>query len=580
MELKLIDPYYNAFNPLVFFNENSSLDFLVQDPSSSYLPNWLSPIPAFNFLLSRIKPEKQVLSTSQILEQKLIKKIDFFNTKLFDAFSKSRFLLSMEKLRDIATLFFKGEKTKLIRLKLLEQDIKNPILLEKLNDLDRWVVLIASEPSYLETPPLSPQNEIRKPHRHRSNSKQIKDSMELSLSLQFFSMLHPKYHADLSWKENLISEFSKLKTFAEMSVVGAQLDHFQALEIFSAKNLHHKLPLFLFIFPLPILAATLISIDAPYIRTLNQRLRKCSEIKEDWFHKEFAILRDSFVDCCNKTKKKIDKLNKKLRESIENKDYLSSAGKLQGDVNSITSLREKTQINHDATLLFFSLFQGVICDAAMTQLESQLTYNFRHELSRLAHAPDVETQKQDSCPMSILEGKIFQDHYVDDDDLCSEIFSTWHLIYLPDYKECGFFPYASDEKFAAWLADPSKGYSFAVYNLYKIGITHISDWKRLGIYNFEMLQGYLARAEIQEHMISKGNPLLNQLGEWGLFPGNFENSVFLPAGSFATATLRDYESHSQLMLKHLSEKGIKDFSDLAKLGIKEKKELVDTILLP
>lgn len=121
------------------------------------------------------------------------------------------------------------------------------------------------------------------------------------------------------------------------------------------------------------------------------------------------------------------------------------------------------------------------------------------ERFKLLHKRLTEMRKPEEFDIDLIWPLIFEKVFgaadLDDDEEAMEMLGVWSIINPRNYFESGLFGDITEDEYKNLTDKHSTTQLFrlGIDNLSHLDIKHISDWKRLEIFNANMLKNYLAR---------------------------------------------------------------------------------------
>lgn len=618
--------YIEHFREILEFDEKSDLLSLIYQKASS---GESSAVPSgrFSWLMkgvTAVLPKGNASQAFSTKEQKLLlKKLKSWSEFLLDELDKQRYDKNgLEKLQVLAEALFGNKKTAWIKMKIDQLKVDNPKLSDALALFEKRMISILTAPKIImenedesisppiqgplgyhnlltgaiafqygvpsiitRVPFLSKPKQVIRPADAQYLQKQREErrqQLEMEKSLARFSFMLPE-HNEREWDSQLISAFSSLDRPEEIRHLGKSLDPIQTLELFERscddenRELQKKFPLLLISLKFHTLNTILPSLTNEQVQKLNQILRKSREGSEHSYLELFGPLRQEFAEECNRSGQAIDQLNRDLRIRVQKDGYLNSLCELQSDFARIADLRRAITFDMENFEKFFILIDHVFNDTVTKDLKPQIQNNYKMHLARLVEDPDEESIKENSYPYGIIIRSIFNDNDCDDEDSPMEIFGGWNLHYPSDYHKVGLYGDMPEKKRIELTEEnKTKGGFYAAYNLHRLGINSIKDWKNLKIYNSAMLMQFLAEDKIRAKIHNNIPELIDVLIGWGIiFYDEYRAIGLLRGGTNEELAFCQYNhaDREKFAIQYLNMQGIFAAADLKRLEIHNAEQL-------
>jgi hypothetical protein len=379
-----------------------------------------------------------------------------------------------------------------------------------------------------------------------------KNLLEQELLKNIFKKLGPQNEA--LWEHILLKEFSQLQNADEVAAGASVLNSLQAMHLlqngFNSSEHWWKLPYLLGSLTFEVFQETLYSFSCEQIAVMNARLKKNNEYVKQWMDETFKKTRQSLIDTCNLKKDAIDKLTRRFRVEL-NAHEISPK-----DVEDIKILFGDVSLHFEGVNKFRLLLADVTKDPQATQDFADLDQEYQIFLTRLKRIDlhkesgkspfisnsiprktqilqiseglqsrveelklllkqedadstriienvqkDVENiqlllkheEPINGCVYEIIYNNAFTAFERADNDDAYESLGDWSICSVDDYKSIGLLGSLPDADFERMKAEPTEIFKIGFKQLRKLGIEKIADWKRLEIYNKQMLAAYLYR---------------------------------------------------------------------------------------
>lgn len=464
------------------------------------------------------------------LTKKVVSVVDLCSTYLSKGLEDST--SSAQKLRpyyEVARKILRESTTILLKHKLLEEHIDHDLVCSCLERLDQLVanVFIAYEkadfalpPSLTQTvkkgdsPKLIPQLMSSRPasmtllscggiEHYFANFKfnLEKERAEMVFHEMWLRRDRLKKFLDMTpetdkvnWNHRLKESIASLSDPQEVCSVAKILLPIQALEIISScienEDLKAKLPYIITSLEYDVLEEVLQSLsgDETSLILINQNLkealRKTCDLQA-WIEREFYTIRQTFVDTLNTFGNSIDMLCKRFR------DHIYAHRITKDDLKDIDELLQHILIRHSNIKTLQKLYAGILKDPETIKVLNEIEEAYTEDIARLsqsdAKAPQVKGRIYD-----IIARNTFLAEGYEDEDEAFECFGLWSLTTAESLRESGLLSSLSDEEFQNKKERLSELNYIALEKLKSANIATIADFKRLRIYNANLLKRYLA----------------------------------------------------------------------------------------
>ena len=123
---------------------------------------------------------------------------------------------------------------------------------------------------------------------------------------------------------------------------------------------------------------------------------------------------------------------------------------------------------------------------------SEIELNLENILQRLGKER-FENDNITGMPFDIINGLVFENHELEDDDCTIDVLGYWAILHEQDYYEVGLLEDISIESFLSM--SNATCYKLAYENLKKFKIETVKDLKEKNIYNREMLKAFLRKSQ-------------------------------------------------------------------------------------
>jgi len=341
---------------------------------------------------------------------------------------------------------------------------------------------------------LSPFNEAAKAENFNLQKKKQTEDLLLASEI-----LDGSCNVDTEETCRVISEIDNTDVLQE---IGQRLNDNSILDLINSlrsnSNQHWKLGLLLVFLLFKHFKSAINALDNRDILRLRTALKDIDKITQTALDKAIATIRKKLTDECNKTRQRIDRIADFWR------DFLSECGTLKfqnNDLQEVENIKTEIEITIKITKKLEQFITGiptrndvkhVICSGLKKDYHDMLIRVTPDEYNGEDDS-DNETIPATSSPAGhiyhLIYRYVFHDEECFNDSEAYEIFSSWAIITTKDYRDVGLVEETVLEE---------NVYKTGWENLQKLGVTTIVDWKRLNIFNREMLEEYLKKPEIKE----------------------------------------------------------------------------------
>lgn len=340
-----------------------------------------------------------------------------------------------------------------------------------------------------------------------------------SISLTSLSDLYPD-----EWLETTKEKFTNLSTPENIHAFAKKATYAEICHILrlaqSQDSLHANLPYFLVSLSYQQIASTLFCMDEDQLYWINTILRKSKEKKTSTFKSYFTFLRQDAANYSNRIRNEIDDLCEKSRKVdvlSDNAEDCQEQITLSSLVQKISLVSEAIRHHQIISKKIKLLFCEVICDAESISLildkTSHLDRSYEIHAQRLGTNDRLlKSSEALGCPRAILYRRAIIDRFIatgDDEESqkiteeilreieeidhneAIDIFSSWGISSLEDWRAIGLLGNISDEEFASYSnyegIKNGSGYKKGMATLERMGITQIQDLCTHNIFSKELL---------------------------------------------------------------------------------------------
>ena len=296
------------------------------------------------------------------------------------------------------------------------------------------------------------------------------------------------------WQQNLIKGVIELEKEDEIKELGLQLNPIQILVIVNAllQNQTEEWKLvFLFAnLKADTLIESLHSFDNNQLYLLNASLKRGIIHNRTWFEDATKKQVLSMQYGCKIIEDQVDAITSRYKD--DERCHLLT----ERDIQLIYELADNIWLRLTGISdKLEKIYEQTIQDSdVLALLFSEIPERYRKLHTLLTDKSDSD-DNTDNLLWPTLYEKVFHTSELEDDDEAMEIFGAWSIFTINDYWKSGLFGNISEDEFRGLTEkhQTTELFILAVGNLTYLNIKHISDWKRVEIFNASMLKNYVAR---------------------------------------------------------------------------------------
>lgn len=335
-----------------------------------------------------------------------------------------------------------------------------------------------------ESTPVDPA-EVHREMIQRSHQLQIKRrAREVSL-------FNPKWGD--GWEEKIIQAMESVDKEDVLKELGNQLSPIQLIVIFQhllqKPSENWKLVFLLASLKSDPLIELLPSFTTNQLYLMRAAVTSGAEQNREWFENAVKSQALSILNSCKLIEDKVNALSMRFKQ--EDKCHLLTGQDIQILHELAENLRLRLGVLREKLDKIYD--KELLGDEVIGILFSEVPGKFQYLHNRLTKGSGVEDGDDPIWP--IIYQKVFEASDFEDDEEAIEILAEWSIVNPKDYRESGLFGNLTDDEYKS-LTDKhvsTRLYKLGVDNLAFLNIKHISDWKRLEIFNANMLKNYLAQ---------------------------------------------------------------------------------------